>query len=69
MAKNEAGLTAIKEAFDCGFNAFCRVEPNERGFMNVPPNPYRKDSLTYKEWIRGYNRAHWENSKKVQTCA
>lgn len=67
MAKQE-GLTAIKRAFDEGFNSFCRVEPNERGFMVNPANPYKKDSLTYKEWIRGYNRAHFENSKKVMPC-
>lgn len=62
---NETGLRALKEAFDRGFNAFCSVELNERGFMNNPGNPFRKDSLTWKEFERGFARAYSENQKKV----
>jgi len=69
MAKNEQGLAAIKTAFDCGYNSFCRVEPNARGFMQNPPNTYKDNTLLNKEWQRGFNRAYWESQKKDQTCA
>lgn len=65
---NETSVKALKEAFDAGFNAFCRTEPNVRGFQTNPPNPYNKNSLIYKEFERGFNRAYWENNKKAAVC-
>jgi len=51
------GIQVLKDAFDKGFNSF-QVYPNT-------DNPYPKDSLPYKEFIRGWNRGYWENSKKA----
>lgn len=54
MSKH-GSLDALKKAFEEGYNAF-KVYP-------IPDNPYSKNSLTYKEWIRGHDRGYFENQK------
>lgn len=58
------GIQVLKDAFDKGYNAFFTVEKNDKGFWYNTPNPYPKDSLPFKEFIRGFNRGYWEQEKK-----
>lgn len=62
---NEKGVNALKLAFDKGYISLFNVEKNERGFYVNLPNPYAKDSLTYKEFERGYNQAYTDAKKKA----
>lgn len=62
---NSASLSALKKAFDDGYNAFFKVEKNEKGFWYNGENPYYKDSLLAKEFERGSNRGYWEQQKKA----
>lgn len=54
---SDNSLSILKKAFNEGFEAF-QVYP-------IPNNPYQKDSLPSKEWIRGYNRGYFEAKKKA----
>jgi len=54
LNKNDAPL---KIQFKKGYHAF------HRGVRNT--NPYRNNSMQYREWERGYNKAYFEQLRKV----
>lgn len=66
MAKDSGSLDALKKAFSEGFEAFNKVEQNDRRYWVNPPNPYPSKALTHKEWMRGYDRAFWEQQRKAE---
>ena len=55
LNKNDAPL---KIQFKKGYHAF------QRGAKYT--NPYRHNSMQYREWERGYNKAYFENLRKVK---
>lgn len=62
---NPGSIDALKKAFNDGFEAFNKVEQNERGYWINPPNPHPPKSLLFKEWQRGMDKAFWiQQSKK-----
>lgn len=63
MASNRQGVDNLKAAYQKGYESFFVVEKNERGFYINPPNPFIKGTLTYKEYIRGYNKGFTDNKE------
>ncbi len=51
----------LKIQYSKGYNAFWRGTDKD----NYPfRNPYHPNSMQYREWQRGYNKAYFENKEK-----
>lgn len=60
-----ANTDILKEAFQAGVDAFHTVVANDKGIYNNPHNTYQKNSLPFKEFERGFNRAYTDQQKKI----
>ena len=47
----------LKVQFNTGYDGFK---------YNRPVNPFHKDTMQFREWNRGFNRAYFDNLKRVK---
>lgn len=40
-------------------------EQGKKGFYYNKDNPFKQDTYNYKEWERGFNKAYFENLRKI----
>jgi len=54
--KTSGGNPKLQEAFGLGTNCFTRGKLN---------NPFKKNSVMYREWQRGFDTAYFNNLQRV----
>ena len=47
----------LKVQFNTGYDGFK---------YNRPVNPFHKDTMQFREWNRGFNRAYFDNLKRIK---
>jgi hypothetical protein len=50
--------------FEDGYEAFSKVSLRRNKFFHQMANPMRKDTVSHREWQRGWNTAYFENLEK-----
>jgi len=51
--------------FEDGYVAFSKVSLRRNKFFHHMANPMRKDTVSYREWQRGWEAAYFENLEKL----